>query len=68
MPLLKSDTKCPVCSATTLNLPEDFTDESSTTCANCGAALGKWGTLKDARGPIVSDKAEQSIREALKHL
>jgi len=59
---------CPACGASVVNLPEDHSDDSTAKCSSCGVELGRWGDLKEASGKLLSDKAEQLLKDATKSL
>ena len=62
---IKSSFRCPVCNGNQIELPQKGTDETLVSCANCNAALGTWGEVRRAEGPLLSKKAEQDIKEVI---
>jgi hypothetical protein len=40
-------------------------DDASVSCANCNATLGTWHEIQDAERPMVSNKAEQVVKDVL---
>jgi hypothetical protein len=65
---LTSSFTCPTCSGNRVELPETYTDDSPVKCADCGADLGRWGDVRDTAGPVLSKRAEQDVKDALKSL
>lgn len=65
---LTSSFTCPNCSGNRVELPEGYGDDSRTICADCGADLGIWGDVRDTYKPVLSKRAEQDMKDALKSL
>ncbi len=62
---LTSGFRCPVCNGNQVEVPEPRADETPVSCAKCNAALGIWGEVRQAEGPLLSKKAEQDVKEVL---
>jgi hypothetical protein len=62
---LTSGFRCPVCHSSRVELPDESTDATPVSCANCEAMLGAWGDVRHADGPMLSTKAEQDLKDAL---
>ena len=51
--------RCPKCGSNKFVVPDNSTDESLITCADCGARIGRWGDIrvgileeaKEVKGP-----------------
>lgn len=65
---IETEVLCPSCSGNAVELPEDYTDDSTATCGTCRAALGRWGDIKGVTGKLLSDRAEQALSDAVKHI
>lgn len=65
---LTSSFTCPICSGNRVELPEGFVDDTPVKCADCGADLGPWVNVRDTDEPILSKRAEQDVKDALKSL
>jgi hypothetical protein len=39
---------CPLCGGHSLELPEDYNDNSMARCSDCGTDMGRWGDFKAA--------------------
>jgi hypothetical protein len=37
---------CPLCGGHTLELPENYNDNSMATCGSCGTDMARWGEIK----------------------
>jgi hypothetical protein len=50
MPIGESNiaSSCKECGSIELTIPKDATDNSTVTCSDCVAELGKWGDVKTA--------------------
>ena len=62
---IESGFRCPVCNGNQVELPQASTDQTLVSCANCNAAVGTWGEVRQAEGPLLSKKAEQDIKEVI---
>jgi hypothetical protein len=62
---LISGFRCPICNGNQVELADVHKDETPVSCANCNAALGTWGEVRQAEGPLLSKKAEQDVKEVL---
>jgi transcription elongation factor Elf1 len=57
---------CTKCGETSLELPDDYTDDSIATCKQCGVEMGRWGDIKAKAMDAVRDHVRTSFRDALK--
>ena len=57
---------CPVCDTRRVTLPDVATGDSPVTCANCQAELGSWDEVREATGPLLSQRAGQNVKQVLR--
>ena len=38
--------RCPKCGSNKFVVPDNSTDDSLVTCADCGAEIGRWGNIR----------------------
>ena len=58
--------ECQKCGGTKLSLPDDYSDDSIASCANCGTALGRWGDIRQAAAHKITENVADSLRNTLR--
>lgn len=57
--------ECPLCGGTVIDLPDNFTDDSSASCATrgCNAHFGRWGDIKDRTRRAVAKAVAENFHK-----
>lgn len=57
---------CSSCGTPIPKLPDDSTDETEVTCANCGLRIGTWGEIKVAGMQKAKDHMQGLMKDAFR--
>lgn len=67
---IKVTFSCRACGAdpATLELPDDYTDDSIAKCKTCGAPFGRFGDIKAKSTELAQADVNKRVRDAFKGL
>lgn len=65
---MKITFQCKKCGGTTLELPDDYDDNSVAKCKSCGTEFGTWGEIKAKGMEAAKAEISKKFKDAFKGL
>ena len=57
---------CKKCGRNKFTIPENPTDDSPVTCADCGSELARWGDVQTAMDKAASEEGPEAVKDVLR--
>lgn len=60
--------ECPKCGGTVIELPDDYTADSTAKCKQCGVSFGRWGDIQAKAMDLAKEHVRERFRSTFKGL